>query len=1312
MPPKRPQKTQKLIEQEGRLLLAVEAIKNGRIPSIAAAARSFEVPRTTLSARIKGRQNKHDMCQEPSVPRTVFDCSLALIDRFIETSNTAHDLEIMKLKIQVLEEQAKALDEKFRIDSIFYPDNRSKILYAIKHLSKDVFKVISQFTTYGSNVTYQTFIKELEMYLGIYFLKGDAKRQLIATPEEERVTKFQYTLVPYISKSFSHKTFETVAAVLDVARRKERGNKEVNFTFSKNSQPNTSFIPALGTTSVPTLSNTLSPAPKGRSGTGASLNTCSSASASSAVAPFASDGRRSRFPSSSAKPKEDCLSRGVPCTAHARGSKALVSKTTVQITANNSISIVSARHFISLVSYRDHYGYLVMPRDGRKHLCASTTNALKKRVPEKYHSVIDIFMKYEADTLLPYRPEDHDIQLVEGATLPFAKNYRLMTEQKLEVIWKYIQELLGKGFIRLSSSQSAVPLLIVRKPNGSLRVCVNYRALNELTIKSRYPIPLINETLNRLRRAKIFSKVDVIHAFNRLRIKEGQEWLTAFNIRYSQFEYLVMPFGLCNTPASFQSYINNSLFDYLDIFCTAYLDDVLIFSDSEEEHTEHVLKVLRRLRDRGLQVDIDKCDFDTREVKYFGLFVTTEGIRIDPEKVAAIREWQTPSSVKDVLSFVNFAGFYRRFIYGFSHRTRPLTDFTKGSETYETKSGARRRPELASAVPDNPVKVYTDYRNLQHFITTKQLNRCQARWAEFLSEFNFKIMYRPGKQGEKPDILTRHSQDLPQGTDDAREKERFQTLLLPQNIVSSSTEYTDDIEPAPIEPENPVLPGLSDPPDVQPDSQLDEPLSVSQPSTAATEATETDEMPLETLIEEAYKNDEIAQAIIKVKDEGRRRLPRIVLDYRIRLSLADITIRDHRVWVRKRLYIPDYKPLRYRILYTVYQYRLSGHPGPKAICRGQEFRHVLVVIDRLTKAKIFEPLVTKLTEELIEVMHRRVFCTHGLPRSIVSDRGSAFTSYFWKRYCAQYSVKGKLSTAYHPETNGQSEAAVKGLKNYFRAYINYAQDNWVDFFPDAELAANDHISETTGMTLFFANNGFHSHTGVKPPGSLPHATYPEMEAADQLVCRTEAIHKFFRNEIIWSQETYARYTDAHRQPYPAYRIGNRVYVNAHNFRLQRESHSLAPKALGPWPITRIIDNKAYELALPDYMLDAGITPVFHPFLLCLVPLAKDAYPGQYEDPQEPVVIVDVNTDETYLEWPVREIVNCRQLRHGIEYKALFEGKWGDWNTDPPWQPWQDFKNCVDLVLDYYVCYPDKPLPPAYFLDPPTASTASLSSPTG
>ncbi|THC87525.1 hypothetical protein EYZ11_013030 [Aspergillus tanneri] len=954
------------------------------------------------------------------------------------------------------------------------------------------------------------------------------------------------------------------------------------------------------------------------------------------------------------------------------------------------------------------------PRTKEKYFCATTTGAvrpedydkfmegspsytieeLKQRVPPEYHKVLQVFIKEEADTLPPHRDEDHEIRLVEGSEPPFARNYRPMNAQECEVVKKYIGKELGKGFIRPSASPTAAPVLIVRKPNGGLRVSINYRALNKITIKSRYPIPLVGETLSCLSHAKLFTKLDVVSAFNRICIKEGQEWLTAFNTRYGQFEYLVMPFGLY----------------YLDVFCTAYLDDVLVYSEDPKDHTEHVLKVLRRLLERGLHVDIDKCEFSVTQVKYLGLIVSTDGISMDPEKVEAIRLWERSQSVKDVQVFLGFAGFYRRFIPGFSQLTYPLNEVTKGSQTYTTVSGQTKvryapfqwtpecekafqtlkeafttapilayfdllketwvetnssdlvtagilsqmhgdilrpvayfskkispaetnymiydkellaiirafktwRPELTSTAPENPVKVYSDHRTLEYFMTTKQLNRRQARWAEFLSEFNFKIMYWPGKQGQKPDTLTRRSQDLPKGFDDERERERFQTVLRENQLDEDlrkalcATFCANTVGISDPEPSTP------DPPQETPGPRDDEPYE----DNSSTEESEDTSASLETLINQAYEDDRMVQEVIIAKNRGQRKLPRIAFNHGFRVSMGELSVRDYRLWVGDRLYIPASKPLRHRILTMHHRLPTAGHPGPKnmyrrllqnyfwpemkedcrqygdfcATCRrskalntkkqgllkplpipnrkwmdismdyaedlppctrsGRVYRHVLVVVDRLTKQRIFEPMQTKEVTELVEVMHRRVFSEYGLPRSIVSDRGRAFTSYFWRRYCARYKIKVKLSTAHHPETDGQSENAIKHLKNYLRAFINFTQDDWVDHLPDAQLAANTQTSESTGMTPFFANHGYHPRTGVEPPGMFDDPTHPQMLAADKLIQRTEEVNQLLQTELTWAQEAYERHANKYRQPHPAYQVGDCVFVDARHFTLQRQS---------------------------------------------------------------------------------------------------------------------------------------------------------------
>ena len=258
-----------------------------------------------------------------------------------------------------------------------------------------------------------------------------------------------------------------------------------------------------------------------------------------------------------------------------------------------------------------------------------------------------------------------------------------MSRDKALKLCQYLDENLSKGFIRASRSDAAASVLFMKKPEGGLHFCVDYWGLNVITVKNRYPLPLISETLNCLSWARIFTKLNIIAAFNRLRIWEGDEALTAFCTHFSLFEYLIMPFGLCNGPASFQNYINDTLQEYLDDFCTVYLNDILIYSEIEAKHKIHVKRVLQKLREAGLQADITKCAFHVKEIPYLELIIITEGVKMNSAKVSTIVKWLTLMNIKDVQSFLGFTNFYQRFIYGYSKLASPLTCLTKKDIPFE-----------------------------------------------------------------------------------------------------------------------------------------------------------------------------------------------------------------------------------------------------------------------------------------------------------------------------------------------------------------------------------------------------------------------------------------------------------------------------------------------------------------------------------------------------------------------------------------------------------------------------------------------------
>jgi len=256
-------------------------------------------------------------------------------------------------------------------------------------------------------------------------------------------------------------------------------------------------------------------------------------------------------------------------------------------------------------------------------------------LPPEHAKFKDVFSKASSDVLPPHRSYDHRIELSPDADLKAGPLYS-QSATELAAVKEYLVDNLKKGFIEPSQSPWSSPVLFVKKPNGSLRFCIDYRGLNQFTKKDKYPLPLIDETLAHLNKARVFSKLDIRQAFHRIRMDPDSEGLTTFRTRYGSYKCKVVPFGLTNSPATYQRYRNDTLFDYLDVFCTAYLDDFIIYSDDPLDHPGHVSKVLARLRSAGLQVDIKKCEFNVKSTKYLGFIVSTDGISTDPEKIAVL----------------------------------------------------------------------------------------------------------------------------------------------------------------------------------------------------------------------------------------------------------------------------------------------------------------------------------------------------------------------------------------------------------------------------------------------------------------------------------------------------------------------------------------------------------------------------------------------------------------------------------------------------------------------------------------------------
>ncbi|WVZ93411.1 hypothetical protein U9M48_039391, partial [Paspalum notatum var. saurae] len=369
------------------------------------------------------------------------------------------------------------------------------------------------------------------------------------------------------------------------------------------------------------------------------------------------------------------------------------------------------------------------------------------------------------------------------------------------------QEQMDKGFIRPSSSPWGCPALFVeKKDQGGKRLCVDYRPLNAVTIKNKYPLSHIDILFDRLAGAKVFSKIDLRSGYYQIKIVEEDIPKTAFSTRYGLYEYLVMSFGLTNAPAFFMYMMNSVFMNELDKFVVVFIDDILIYSKSEEEHEEHLKIVLARLREHKLYAKFSKCAFWLKEVSFLGHILSERGVAVDPSKVKDVLNWKQPETVTEIRSFLGLAGYYRRFIKDFS-KTREAIDLTneekckklltlaqvlaqpdvtKPFDVYCDASGnglgrvlmqegrviayASRQLrkheanypthdlELAASLHytlGNTCHIYTNHKSLKYILTQPELNMRQRRWLELIKDYDLEIHYHPGKANVVADALSR-----------------------------------------------------------------------------------------------------------------------------------------------------------------------------------------------------------------------------------------------------------------------------------------------------------------------------------------------------------------------------------------------------------------------------------------------------------------------------------------------------------------------------------------------------------------------------
>jgi hypothetical protein len=285
---------------------------------------------------------------------------------------------------------------------------------------------------------------------------------------------------------------------------------------------------------------------------------------------------------------------------------------------------------------------------------------------------------------LPGMPPDREVEFVIDllpGNAPISKRPYMMSVEELKELKKQLTELQEAGYICPSSSPCGAPVLFVQKKDGSQRMSVDYRSLNDVTVKNKCPLPRIEDLFNRTRDARVFSKVDLRSGYHQMKIRPSDIPKTDFSTRYGLYEFTVMSFGLTNVPAYFMNLMNKVFMEYLDRFVVVFIDDILIYSKNESDHEQHLRLVLQKLRDNQLYAKFSKCEFWIDKVPFLGHIISNGGIAVDPAKVKKIMEWRVPTTVTEIWSFLGLTGFYQRFIEGFSKILKPMTSLLeKGRE--------------------------------------------------------------------------------------------------------------------------------------------------------------------------------------------------------------------------------------------------------------------------------------------------------------------------------------------------------------------------------------------------------------------------------------------------------------------------------------------------------------------------------------------------------------------------------------------------------------------------------------------------------
>ena len=821
----------------------------------------------------------------------------------------------------------------------------------------------------------------------------------------------------------------------------------------------------------------------------------------------------------------------------------------------------------------------------------------------------------------------------------------------------------------------------------------------------------------------------------------------------------MLPFGLTNAPATFMHLMHQTFRRFLDDFVLVFLDDILIYSKTLEEHERHVRQVLEVLRKEKLYAKESKCDFFKQEVEFLGHLVGRNGIRMMEDKVAAVSEWPTPTKVTDVRAFLGTAGYYRRFIRDFSSIAAPLSELTKEDVRFEwtvkqqqafdrLKKAIVTGPVLALPDPDLPFvlhtdasgfavgavlsqpqpdgllrpiaflskkmldaetryptheqellaivhalktwrhylhgrkfTVFTDHHSLRYFKTQPQLSLRQSRWKDKIAEFDFDIEYVEGKTNVVADGLSRRS-DHQHSTEPATDSPGASPLLAAvsatvpaasfcaqhHRISALTTLLADIFEASHSDPEYRLA--------LKKNRLPSDPLSVVGGLLyhSSTRLAVPNDRPLRTRVMLECHDTPLAGHLGKDKttEQVKRRFywPGMDADIAAYVTSCDACQRN--------------KPSQQSPMGPMMPLPIPNRPWQQfsmdlitQLPRSRSGNDAIVVYtDKVTKLQHYVATQTAVTApQLATLTIREVVRLHGVPDSILSDRDPRFTANFWKAFWSQLGTTLTMSTAYHPQTDGQTERANRTLEEMLRSRVNFQQTDWDEHLSAAELAYNNSVHASTGFTPFHLTYGHEVQlpldrelAGLRPPNNP--------EAADRLQRLQQDLTRA-RQHIEKAQKRQAHYADQHRRAV-TFSVGDSVLLSTDHLRMigsDSRTPKFTYKFLGPFKVKRVVNNNAYELDLPPQL---QIHPVLNISRLKAYRDGHQLFPDRPQPDQRPPPEV-VREDGA----PVYEVESIMAGR-GSGARAEYLVKWRGYpHWEATWEPAANLGGARQAVREFH-----------------------------